>query len=132
VFGFRKGAIQVRGAEKFFQKENRRREKARKRAARRRTGRMRRLAIFVALILIVAGFGIFMSNQRTQFLRLRMSKDREISALRSSVSTLSAQLEESDRQVRTLKESIAGLEKQVEVERSQRVRAEAALRSKER
>lgn len=127
--GFKKSEIQVKGAEKFFERENKRQERARRRAARRGTGRGRRVAVVVFVLLVVVALGLFIEMQQTQIIRLRAMRDAEISALRSRVSTLSAKLEDSDRQVVTLKENVAELEKQVEVEQSQRVRAEAELRS---
>jgi cell division protein FtsL len=130
VLGFRKSAIQVKGAEKFFEKENKRREKARKRAARRGTGGAKRLIILVIVLAVMAALGMLVRNQQTQIAQLRALRDREIETLRTRVSTLSAELEESDKQVRTLKDSIAGLEKQVEAEQSERVRAEAAVRGR--
>ncbi len=130
MLGIRKSAIQVKGAEKFFEKENRRREKARKRAARRGTGRVKRLVVLIVALVIIGALGIFIRNQQMQIAQLRALRDREIDTLRTRVSTLSVELEESDKQVRTLKENIAGLEKQVETEQSERARADAALRGR--
>jgi hypothetical protein len=130
VRGFRRSAIQVKGAEKFFQKENRQLEKARRKAARRATGRSRRFIVLVAVLLIVVALGAFMLSQQTQITRLRALRDVEIEVLRSRVAALSAEMKESDRQVQTLKENVSGLEKQVETEQSQRIRAEAALRNR--
>ena len=129
MFGFRKNAIQVKGVEKFFEKENKQREKSRKKAARRGIGKMRWIGIILA-VLVIAGLAVFAGNQQTQLARVRASKDREISDLRLRISTLSTKLEESDKQVQTLKESIVALERQVEAERSQRARAEAETRSR--
>jgi hypothetical protein len=130
VFGFRKSAIQVKGAEKFFEKENRKQEKARKRAARRVTGRAKRFFLLVAALVVVVALGVFIRNQHTQIVQLRALRDAEVERLKLHVSDLSAKLEESDRHVLTLNESIGELEKQVEAERSERVRAEAALRGR--
>jgi len=128
VFGFRKSAIQVKGAEKFFEKENRRRERARKKAARRGTGGSKRLVIPLVAIVVIVALGMLMRNQQTQILRLRVVKEGEIRALQSRVSALSAELEEIGKQAQAQKESISGLERQLDAEQSRRVRAEAALR----
>lgn len=128
--GFQKNTIQVKGAEKFFQKENRQLEKARRRAARRATGRTRRLVTFAVAVLVVGGLCAFIRIQQTQINRLRALRDGEMEALRSRISALSAKLEESDRYVQTLKESATDLEKQVETEQAGRFRAEAALRAR--
>ena len=128
MFGFRKSAIQVKGAEKFFEKENRRRERARKKAARRGTGGSKRLVIPLVAIVVIVALGMLMRNQQTQILRLRVVKEGEIRALQSRVSALSAELEEIGKQAQAQKESISGLERQLDAEQSRRVRAEAALR----
>jgi uncharacterized protein HemX len=128
VPGFKKNTILVKGAEKFFERENRRQEKVRRKAARKGTGGAKRAAVVLVLLLVVAGLGAFMWSQQRQIGRLRSARDGEISGLKSQIATLSLKLEESDKQVQTLKENITVLERQVEAEQSQRIRAEAVLR----
>lgn len=130
MFGFRRNAIQVNGVEKFFEKENRQREKARKKAAPRQTGRVRRAVMSFIVLVIIAALGMLVRNQQTQIAHLRALRNGEVDVLQSRVSALSAELQESGKQVQMLKESIAGLEKELEAEQAQRVKAEAELRGR--
>jgi uncharacterized protein HemX len=130
VRGFKRDTIQVKGAEKFFQKENRQLEKARRRAARRANGRVRRLIYLVVALLIVGGFVAFARSQQTQITSLKTLRDAEIDSLRSRISELSTKLQESERQEQALKGSVSELEKQVEKEQAEKERIEALFRSR--
>jgi peptidoglycan hydrolase CwlO-like protein len=128
VFRFMKRGIQVKGVEQYFEREHRRAEKARIRAARRNTGRVKRFIVAIAVLFIIVVMVLVTGIQQSEISRLKAQRDDEMLGLRERAAALSAELDKSGREVEALKERIVSLDRDLEAERTERARAETALR----
>jgi hypothetical protein len=133
MFGPKKNKIQVKSVEDFLRGEDARIPAPENNKSRNALVIPQNVKLYIAqsvvllfiVALILVAF-LQMSTLKSQVAELQAGKEGEAKALKTQVGELAAKLEKSNGEVALLSETVTGLKNDLEAERSEQARAEAA------
>jgi len=135
MFGLKKKKTQLKSVQEFLESENGKSRGDEKRTPDRESSiaTIRPLLVpviclLVILVLIIAAFAEINSLGSAVSQLTSQIKPGEVQELRSRLMELSARLEKSDKNSEQMRNSIARLEGELEAEKAQRLKAEAAAK----